>query len=77
MSWNYRVVRGANDLRIFDVYYDESGRPIATHAAPAYVYGETMDDLRAQLQLMNEALTLPILDEADIGTAKPPSAEAG
>ena len=47
-SWNYRVVKDANGLRIFDVYYDDAGRPTSTHAAPTYVCGETLDDLNAQ-----------------------------
>jgi hypothetical protein len=71
-SWNYRVARGANDRRIFDVYYDEAGRPTSTHAAPTYVCGETLDDLSAQLRLMNEALNSPILDEAEIGSEANP-----
>lgn len=75
--WNYRVVKDANGLRIFDVYYDDAGRPTSTHAAPAYVCGETLDDLNAQLQLMNDALTRPVLDEAEIGNGASPNARAG
>ena len=69
MSWNYRVVRGADGLRIFDVYYNEAGKPIGSNLAPTYVYGDTVDDLRAQLSLMIEALSEPVLDDVDIGTA--------
>ncbi len=75
-SWNYRVVRGADGLRIFDVYYDDTGQPISTNVAPTQVYGETLDDLNAQLRLMNEALGSPVLDEADIGSAASPNARA-
>ena len=71
-SWNYRVVRGQDGLRIFDVYYDDAGRPISTNVAPTYAYGETLDDLSAQLQLMREALTLPVLEDAEIGVERPP-----
>ena len=67
MSWNYRVVRNEHGLRIFDVYYDEAGAPIATHEAPTYVYGETVDDLKAQLALMLEALDKPVIEEREIG----------
>jgi len=76
-SWNYRVVKGANGLRIFDLYYDDAGRPTSTHATPSYVYGETLEDLNAQLQLMNEALTRPVLDEAEIGHGALPNARDG
>jgi hypothetical protein len=70
MSWNYRIVKDNDGLRIFDVYYDEAGNPISTHEVPTYVYGDTVDDLRDQLALMSEALALPILDENEIGNAK-------
>ena len=61
------MVRGEDGLRVFDVYYDESGAPVATNASPSYVYGESLQDLDAQLDLMRQALTLPVLDEAEIG----------
>jgi len=74
-SWNYRVVRDQDGLRIFDVYYDDDGLPISTNAAPTYVYGETLDALNAQLQLMLEALKRPVLDDAEIGVGR--SSDAG
>jgi len=76
MSWNYRVVKGEEGLRIFDVYYNDAGQPIGSNLAPTYVHGETVDDLRAQLQLMTEALAQPVLAEADIGSASSPNARA-
>jgi len=76
-SWNYRVVKSANGLRIFDVYYDDAARPTFASAAPSYVCGETLDDLNAQLQLMNEALARPVLDEAEIGAEASPSRQVG
>jgi hypothetical protein len=69
-------VKGADGLRIFDVYYDDAGRPNSTHATASYVYGETLDDLNAQLRLMNEALTRPVLHEAEIGSGALPNARA-
>lgn len=36
--------------------------------APTYVNRETLDDLIVQLKLMNDALTLPLLEEAEIGS---------
>lgn len=68
MTYNYRVVKEDGDLRIYDVYYNEQGEPIATHTAPTYVYGETVEDLRVQLQLMLEALDKPVLDMRSIGS---------
>jgi hypothetical protein len=69
MTYNYRVVKEGDDLKIFDVYYSEQGHPIATHTVPTYVYGETVEDLREQLTLMLEALDKPVLDMHSIGSA--------
>jgi len=64
-SWNYRVVDCDEDLRIYDVYYDDSGKPIARHIEPTYVYGQNIDELRDQLLLMLAALEKePLLDKA-------------
>ena len=67
MSWNHRVVRDADDMRIYDIYYDANGAPIAMHAVPTYVYGETLTDLRRQMELMLAALDKPILLASEIG----------
>jgi len=68
MSWNYRVIRNVDGLRIFDVYYNEAGQPVGSNVSPTYVYGETVDDLKVQLALMLEALERPILEERDVGS---------
>jgi hypothetical protein len=68
MSWNYRVVRNGDGLRIFDVYYDDTGRPISTHSVPTYVAGQNVGELEGQLTLMRDALAKPILDESEIGS---------
>jgi hypothetical protein len=65
--WNYRVVECDDDLRIYDVYYDDAGKAISRHIEPTYVYGESIDDLRAQLQLMLAALEVEPLQDAAIG----------
>lgn len=70
MSWNYRVVRLDNHLRVYDVYYDESGAPISRHAEPTYIYGDTIEHLREQLAWINAALEKPILDDGEIGSAE-------
>lgn len=68
MTWNYRVVRNGNDLRIYDVYYDDQGRAHSRHVEPTYAYGETLEDLRSQLTEMLAALDAPILEDRDIGS---------
>ena len=73
MSWNHRVVRLDNHLRIYDVYYDDGGRPISRHEAPTYVSGETIEELREQLQLLERAIALPVLNNEDIAQPGPPN----
>ncbi len=67
MSWNYRVIEENGQLHIGDVYYDDTGKPIATHEKPSHVYGETLEDLEAMLDLFQKALNEPILSTKDIG----------
>lgn len=69
MTWNYRVVRSKEGLRIFDVYYDDAGHAIATHVQPTYVYGETVEEMKEQLELMLGALAKTILEEDEIGAS--------
>jgi hypothetical protein len=76
MTWNYRVVRSKDDLRIYDVYYNEVGEPIARHEQPSYVYGDTIDDLKEHLELMLAALEDPILNDRDICKTSPTPPES-
>ncbi|WP_255988371.1 hypothetical protein [Chitinolyticbacter albus] len=69
--WNHRVVRCDGELRIFDVYYDDLGRPVARSVTPTWLSGESLDELYAQLQLIEEALGRPILNDSEIGRAAP------
>jgi len=68
MNWNHRMVRTSEGLQIFDVYYDEFGRPISTSATPSTVYGETVEELQEKLGLLARAISLPILEESAIGS---------
>jgi len=66
MSWNYRVIRrssGAEEwYAIYEVYYDDAGRPIACTESPSRPFGETPEELAADLQHFTEALEKPALD---------------
>jgi len=67
MTWNYRVVRDEDGLCIFDIYYNEAGQAVASGIDPTYVYGDELEDLKARLMLMLEALEKPILEKSQIG----------
>ena len=73
--WNHRVVRDPNGLRIFDVYYNDEGRPQGTHVVPSYVYGDTLEELQDKLEIMAAALECPVLDSAEIGAGAAQAAD--
>lgn len=66
MAWDYRVMkRTAGDevwYEIHEVYYDNSGRPVACTEQPSKPFGENITELAADLQYFTEALEKPPLD---------------
>ena len=77
--WDYRVVR--KELKdgsysdewysIQEVYYDdETGEPMA-QTIDLQIEGDTISEIRTQLELMLKAIEEPVLDESDI-TSMPP-----
>jgi hypothetical protein len=75
MSWSYRVVRTthANDETSFDVreYYEPEYDPESPEqrgsitASACSPHGETLDELREDLDAMLRALKHPLLDRED------------
>lgn len=72
MSWNYRAVRRAHEesgqtyWAILEVYY-EDGVPTAWSEDDSQPYGETLDELRADLcHMLGDALTRPPLEEVKV-----------
>ena len=70
-KWDYRVVRtesedGSNEqYTVQEVYYDDDGKPSAL-SIDLMVEGDTITEMRTQLEKMLEALEEPVLDESDI-----------
>lgn len=69
MTWNHRVVRfraGQEDeyLEICEVFYDadDPKKPYA-HTQGVAVHGQSIDELRVDLDRMQRCLDLPILDQ--------------
>ena len=64
--WNYRVLKRTSSkeewYEIYEVYYDDSGQPIACTESPARPFGETLEELEADLQHFAEAMEKPVLD---------------
>jgi hypothetical protein len=70
MSWNYRVLkrRDGSDVSygIYEVYYDDAGSVVACSESPSEPYGETFEELVADLKLFAVATTQPPLDYDEI-----------
>lgn len=76
LSWNYRVVRevctlpadlGTEDVfTLREVFYDDEGKPELWSSDPCHPQGETLDDIRADLNYMLVALEAPVLEMADL-----------
>ena len=73
MVWNHRVFRtttpgGTDWYDIREVYYNRvGGRPDSYTAEAIAPGGETIEELRENLQYMLNALDHPVLDKEDIG----------
>jgi hypothetical protein len=67
MSWNYRVVRTGQGFGVFEVYYDETGRPDGTTERPILdFYCDTPEDLLHELELIKAAFEKPPLEMKSI-----------
>lgn len=70
MTWNYRVVRESTGRlqwhSIREVYYDGHGEVDGWAGEPVAPSGESMDELKADLTRMAEALNRPTLEETGI-----------
>ena len=67
--WNYRVIRRKLEdediYAIHAVYYDKKGKPDSVSRNPDWPLGETLEELREDLELYSQALGRPILDYED------------
>ena len=71
--WDYRVVR--RELKdgsysdewysIQEVYYDDDGKPMA-QTIDLEIEGDTITEIKTQLELMLKSLEEPVLNESDI-----------
>jgi len=62
MSWNYRVIETNFGYEIREVYYHK-GEPKATTQGTAGCWGESLEELKQDLKLIEEALNKPVLKE--------------
>lgn len=71
MSWNYRVVKrkrmGEEWYAIHEVYYDAQGTPETATELAIDPGGNTLDELRSELEHMLKAVSEPVLNYDEIG----------
>lgn len=64
--WNYRVIESEDIFRIHEVYYNEKGGITAFSENPITPLGETLDELRGDLEYYLQALDRPVLKKEEI-----------
>lgn len=71
MSWNYRIIRSAinGSLGIHEVYYGPGyiNNGMGWTSDPSSPYGETLEELKTEFELMSRAFSQPILREVKEG----------
>lgn len=75
MTWNYRVIKSTDEhgetlLQIHEAFYNDSGELSLITENPVTPAGETLDELKADLEHMLEDLMHPVLEAGKIQFAK-------
>lgn len=72
MQWNYRIVSEeapeGEFLQLYEIYYDD-GKIIGMLENPSKPYGESVDELQADVSHMMEAFRKPVLKLKDLENA--------
>ena len=68
MHWNYRVIRqkdpisGDYSYQVHEVFYNEELKPFTCTAEAVTIYGESVDELKEDLEKFFQAFERPVLD---------------
>jgi hypothetical protein len=69
-TWNYRVVKNEGVFAIHEAYYDDAGEVMTITVEPMAPRGDSLAELRADLEKFCQALAEPVLGyEAVAGLA--------
>ncbi len=66
MHWDYRVFLEDGGYTIRTVYYDERGAIVAFSEKPIEPFGESLEELQEELNLLQVALKKKVLSTSDI-----------
>ena len=77
--WNYRIIIKNEEYAIHEVFYDDMGNIIAYSQSPIEFVAESMEELKNQLQWIQEALEdVPLtLDDLPIAPETLPTVKDG
>ena len=68
MSCNYRILKTPKGLSIYEVYYDEDGKPISCTENPILDFHvDSEEDIKEEIKIIQKAFESPTLDLKDIG----------
>ena len=72
MFWNYRVVKTAGGYGVFEVYYDDDGKPISRTEDPILDFLlEEPEGIREELKTITAACDAPTLLDSEITMTGP------
>lgn len=66
MSWDYRVIEHEGAFTVHEVHYNEKGAIISVSEDPMGPSGETLEELKADMEFFLQALDLPVLRKEEI-----------
>lgn len=66
MSWEYRVIEHDGMFTIHEVYYNDKGDVISISQDPMGPSGDTLEELKSDMEYFLEALDMPVLKKEEI-----------
>ena len=70
MSWDYRVIEHHGAYTVHEVHYNEKGGIISISEDPMGPSGETLEELKADIEFFLQALGRPVLKKEEIEFAE-------
>jgi len=63
MTWNYRIIKTPEGFSVYEVFYDEEGKPVSTTVNPTLdFFCDTVEELLEELEIIKAAFDMPAID---------------
>lgn len=66
MSWNYRVIEHEGIFTVHEVYYNDKGDITSISQDPMGPSGDSLEELKADMEYFLHALDMPVLKKGEI-----------